>query len=115
MKNPAIGRKNFLFVVGLGGGENAAVFYSLVSSAKANGVERFVWLKDVFNRLPYHREGESFAQCEPGERVTSGELDYLLPDRWLQDHPDQVWTNDEVQRKERKQSEKRRRHKRRKR
>lgn len=113
VKNPAMGRKNYLFVIGIGGGNNAAAFYSLVSSAKANGVEPFSWLKDLFTRLPYHRAGDAFAQCNAGERVTSDELDYLLPDRWLERHPDQAWTIDEVRRVERKRSEKRRRLKRR--
>lgn len=115
VKNPAIGRKNYLFVIGIGGGTNAATFYSLVSSAKANGVEPFSWLRDVFTRLPYHRDGKAFAQCAAGDRVTSDELDYLLPDHWLESHPDQVWTIDEVRRFERKRSEKRRRLKRRRR
>jgi len=40
---------NYLFVGGLRGGHDAAVFYLLVSSAKAtNGVELFAWLRDVF-------------------------------------------------------------------
>ena len=113
VKNPAIGRKNFLFVGGIGGGHNAAVFYSLVSSAKANGVEPFAWLKDLFTQLPYHRDGKSFAQSAAGEPVTSAELDFLLPDRWLADHPDHAWTIDTIRREERKQKEKNRRRKRR--
>jgi hypothetical protein len=28
--------------------------YSLVSSAKADGVEPFAWLREPFTRLPYH-------------------------------------------------------------
>ena len=47
VKLPAISRKNYLFVGSQRGGEGAAVMYSLVSSAKANGVEPFAWLKDV--------------------------------------------------------------------
>ena len=39
VKIPAIGRKNYLFVGSENGGRGAAVMYSLVSSAKANGVE----------------------------------------------------------------------------
>jgi len=113
VKNPAIGRKNYLFVGGVGGGHNAAVFYSLVSSAKANGVEPFAWLQDLFIRLPYHRGGESFAQAASGEAVTNDELDDLLPDRWLIDHPEHAWTIDTIRREERKQKEKNRRRNRR--
>lgn len=113
VKNPAIGRKNYLFVGGIGGGHNAAVFYSLVSSAKANGVEPFAWLQDLFTLLPYRRNGEAFAQSAADEPVTSAELDDLLPDRWLADHPDHAWTIDTIRREERKQKEKNRRRKRR--
>ena len=75
--------------------------YSLVSSAKANGVEPFAWLRDVFTRLPYHRDGEAFAQAAQGLPVTSAELDDLLPDRWLKANPAHVWTIDEIRRDER--------------
>jgi transposase len=113
VKNPAIGRKNFLFVGGERGGHDAAVFYSLVSSAKMNGVEPFAWLRDVFTKLPYHREGEAFGQVAAGQPVTSTELDELLPDRWLESHPQHAWTIDTIRRKEREAKEKSRRQKRR--
>ena len=101
VKLSAIGRKNFLFVGSENGGHGAAVMYSLVSSAKANGVEPFAWLRDVFTQLPYHRDGEAFAQAAQGLPVTSAELDDLLPDRWLQANPTHVWTIDEIRREER--------------
>jgi hypothetical protein len=101
VKIPAIGRSNFLFVGSPRGGRNAAILYSLVSSAKGNGVEPFAWLRDVFTRLPSYRRGEAQGQCEAGESVTSAELDELLPDKWLAANPKHVWTIDEVRRKER--------------
>jgi hypothetical protein len=79
--------------------------YSLVSSAKANGVEPFAWLRDVFTRLPYHREGRAFAQAAEGIPVTSDELDGLLPDRWLKANPNRVWKIDEIRRVERRRYE----------
>lgn len=105
VKIPAIGRKNFLFVGSQNGGRGAAVMYSLVSSAKANGVEPFAWLRDLFTRLPYHRQGEAFAQATEGVPVISTELDDLLPDRWLEANPTCVWTIDEIRRQERKRYE----------
>lgn len=105
VKIPAIGRKNFLFVGSENGGHGAAVMYSLVSSAKANGVEPFTWLKDLFTQLPYHRAGEAFAQARQKQPVTSDKLDGLLPDRWLQAHPTHVWKIDEIRREERKRYE----------
>lgn len=76
--------------------------YSLVSSAKANDVEPFAWLKELFTRLPYHRDGLAFAQAAADEPVTSNELDYLLPDRWLAANPSHAWHIDHVRRAERK-------------
>jgi hypothetical protein len=113
VKNPAIGRKNFLFVGGKRGGHDAAAFYSLVSSAKANGVEPFAWLRDVFKELPCRRSGEAFAQAAEGQPVTSTDLDDLLPDRWLESHPQHTWSMDTIRRKERQAKEKNRRQKRR--
>jgi transposase len=104
VKLPAIGRKNFLFVGSPNAGRGAATMYSLVSSAKANGVEPFAWLKDLFTQLPYHRGGEAFTQAAHNQPVTSDELDELLPDRWLQQNPEHVWSIDEIRRKERAQA-----------
>ena len=105
VKIPAIGRKNYLFVGSVNGGHGAAVMYSLVSSAKAGGVEPFAWLRDVFTRLPDHRNGEAFAQATEGLAVTSTQLDDLLPDHWLGANPSHTWTIDAVRREERKARE----------
>lgn len=102
VKIPAIGRKNYLFVASAEGGNRAAIHYSLVSSAKSNGVEPYAWLKDVFTRLPYHRDGAAFKQAAASQPVTSTELDYLLPDLWLRANPNHRWTIDEIRRAERK-------------
>lgn len=108
-KFPAIGRKNFLFVGNERAGRNAGNFYSLVTSAKALGVEPLAWLTDLFQYLPTMRDGAAFEQASQGLAVTSNELDEYLPDRWLINHPDCKWTIDEIRRDERIQKEKRRR------
>lgn len=108
VKVPAIGRKNYLFVGSPRGGRGAAVMYSLVSSAKANGVEPFAWLRELFTRLPHHRGGEAFTQSHAHEPVTSDELDGYLPDLWLAANPTHVWTIDSLRRAERKDQERRR-------
>ena len=79
--------------------------YSLVSSAKANGVEPFAWLRESFEQLPYHRGGEAFAQSRAGEAVRSDELDPFLPDIWLAANPSHTWTIDSSRREERKRQQ----------
>ena len=50
----AIGRKNFLFAGSDAGGERAAALYSLLGSAKLNGVEPEAYLREVLTRLADH-------------------------------------------------------------
>jgi transposase len=63
----AVGRKNWLFAGSERGGRAAATFFTLLESARRNGVNPFVYLRDVLERLPSH----------PINRI-----DDLLPDRW---------------------------------
>jgi transposase len=115
VKYPAIGRKNYLFVGNEQAGHNAAVFYSLITSAKINGVEPLAWLTDVYRRLPALRSSEAFHQSENGEPIESSQLDELLPDRWLAANPSHQWQIDNLRRKERLQKATKRRPKRRRR
>ncbi|MGI9473330.1 MAG: IS66 family transposase [Rubripirellula sp.] len=108
VKFPAIGRKNYLFVGSERGGHAAAVMYSLVSSAKANGVEPFAWLRALFAQLPYHRRGEAFAQSSANSPVMSDELDAWLPENWLAANPSHTWNIDAIRREERKRQKRRR-------
>ena len=110
VKIPAIGRKNYLFVGSQRGGHGAAVMYSLVSSAKSNGVEPFAWLRDLFTRLPSHRDSQAFAQSAAGQAVTDPALDDLLPNRWLESHPGNTWTIDVIRRAERHRKQRMPRH-----
>lgn len=48
----AVGRKNWMFAGSDQGGHRAAIFYSLIASAKANGVEPFAYLRSLFELLP---------------------------------------------------------------
>lgn len=50
----AVGRKNFLFVVGATGGPAAATHYSLIQSCRLNGLDPWRYLKDVLGRLSTH-------------------------------------------------------------
>lgn len=48
----ALGRKNWLFAGSEGGGERAALFYTLIETAKLNGIDPHAYLVDVLTRLP---------------------------------------------------------------
>ena len=98
VKYPAIGRKNYLFVGNQRAGRDAANFYSLVTSAKLNGVEPFACSKDIVQELPRYRESEAFKQAKSGKPGTSHELDNMLPDRWLMNHPECRWEIDSLRR-----------------
>lgn len=50
----ALGRKNYLFAGSDKGGERAAVLYSLIGTAKLNGLDPESYLREVLSRLPDH-------------------------------------------------------------
>ena len=50
----AVGRKNWLFCGSDSGGERAAAFYTLVRTARLNGIEPEAWLIDVIARIGSH-------------------------------------------------------------
>ena len=63
----AVGRKNWLFVGSQQAGECAGNLLSLIESAKLNGHDPWVYLKDVFERLP---------------TLKNRDLAQLLPHKW---------------------------------
>ncbi len=69
MRPIALGRKNYLFMGSLGGGKAAAIAYTLIETAKLNGVDPQAWLTDVLGRIADHK-------------ITR--LDELLPWRYAQ-------------------------------
>jgi transposase len=50
----ALGRKNWLFCGSDAGGERAAAFYTLVRTARLNGLEPEAWLTDIIARIGAH-------------------------------------------------------------
>ena len=59
-----LGRKNWLFCDTPKGAEASAVAYSLVESAKANGIEPFAYLQHVLVQLPYLGKSTSHEELE---------------------------------------------------
>ena len=53
----ALGRKNYLFCGSDGGGESAAAIYTLLGTARFNGVDPERWLREVLNRIADHPLG----------------------------------------------------------
>jgi transposase len=67
LRGIALGRKSWLFCGSDRGGERAAAMYSLIVTAKMNGVDPQAWLADILARIATH----------PAHR-----LDELLPWHW---------------------------------
>jgi transposase len=49
-----LGAKNWLFAGSDAGGERAALFYTLIRTAKLNGIEPEAWLRDLIARIGSH-------------------------------------------------------------
>jgi len=60
-----LGRKGWLFADTVKGAVASANLYSLVETAKANGVEPFAYLSFLFERLPYLKSVEDFEAVLP--------------------------------------------------
>jgi len=54
MRSTAIGRKNWTFAGSDRGGERAAAIYTLIETAKLNGVDPQAWLADVLAGMADH-------------------------------------------------------------
>jgi transposase len=67
LRGVALGRRNWMFVGSVKGGEAAALFYALAGTCRLNGVEPEAWFTDVIERIGDH----------PINRI-----DELLPWHW---------------------------------
>jgi transposase len=54
LRGIAVGRRNWTFAGSDAGGRRAAALYTLIETAKLNGVDPRAWLADVLRRLPEH-------------------------------------------------------------
>ncbi|RYZ86106.1 MAG: transposase, partial [Proteobacteria bacterium] len=65
----AIGRKNWMFSDTARGADASANLFSLVITAKANGIDPYFYLKNVFSELP--------------KAITAEDVEKMLPNRFL--------------------------------
>ena len=72
LKYPILGRKAWLFFGNQVAGETAAKLFTLTKTCNRHRIDPFAYLQDVYARLP---------------TTPPDELPSLLPDRWIQDHP----------------------------
>jgi transposase len=72
LRGIALGRKSWLFAGSDRGGQRAAAMYSLIVTAKMNGIDPQAWLADILARIATH----------PAHR-----LDELLPWQWAPKAP----------------------------
>ncbi len=54
LRGVAIGRRNYLFAGADSGGERAAAIYSLIGTAKLNGIDPEAWLRHVLANIADH-------------------------------------------------------------
>ena len=67
LRGVALGRRAWLFAGSDRGGERAAAMYTLIATAKLNGIDPQAWLADVLRRIADH---------------ATSRLDELLPWQW---------------------------------
>ena len=72
LKYPILGRKAWLFFGNQTAGETAAKLFTLTKTCNRHRIDPFAYLQDVYARLP---------------TTPPDELPLLLPDRWIEDHP----------------------------
>ncbi|MFH1266211.1 MAG: IS66 family transposase [Planctomycetota bacterium] len=73
IKGPVMGKKAWLFFGNENAGQTAAVLYTLTMSCKRHSIDVQAYLVDVFRRI---------------RTATPADLESLLPDRWIQAHPE---------------------------
>jgi len=60
-----VGRKNWLFAGSPDGAKASATFFTLIESAKANGLEPYAYLRHIFEKLPLAQTKQDFKDLLP--------------------------------------------------
>jgi transposase len=100
LKYPILGRKAWLFFGNQTAGDTAAKLFTLTKTCNRLHIDPFEYLQDVYARLP---------------TMSPSELPSLLPDRWIEAHPEHLIAQrvyeaiDRAQRARERRAERRRR------
>lgn len=73
IRSAVMGKKAWLFLGNEAAGETAAIMYTLMMSCKRHCIDPYAYLLDVMIRI---------------KTANADELEALLPDRWIQSHPE---------------------------
>jgi len=73
IKGPVMGKKAWLFLGNEAAGETAAILYTLTMSCRRHSIDPSAYLLDVMTRI---------------RQVSPDDLESLLPDHWIQSHPE---------------------------
>ncbi|MCB9061418.1 MAG: transposase domain-containing protein [Halobacteriovoraceae bacterium] len=60
-----IGRKNWLFSASVNGAKASAMYYSLIETAKMNGLDPFDYLNRMLDKLPHAKTVDDFERLLP--------------------------------------------------
>ncbi|WP_244148958.1 IS66 family transposase [Desulfonatronum thioautotrophicum] len=72
----AVGRKNWLFAGSPAGAHASAIIYSLIETAKANGLNPYLYLLHVFTSLPQAKTNTEIRQLLP-QNLTPQKIEEL--------------------------------------
>ena len=82
LRPECLGKKNWLFAYTPSGADASAFFYSLVETAKANGLEPYWYLRYLFNKIITAKTEEDFRILLPQYVDRTDILEYRLPEKW---------------------------------
>ncbi|MEJ2649744.1 MAG: IS66 family transposase [Sedimentisphaerales bacterium] len=77
-----LGKKNWLFAYTPSGADASAFFYSLIETAKANGLEPYWYLRYLFDKIIKAKNEEDFRMLLPQYVDHQEIMEYRLPGQW---------------------------------
>lgn len=78
-----LGKKNWLFAYTPSGADASAFYYSLIETAKANGLEPYWYLRYLFDKIINAKTQDHYKSLLPHYVDRAEMQEYCLPDKWL--------------------------------